>query len=586
LPGGKWFCREKEVSVASEMPADFVIVPRGGNSVTTGVKTISLPRFLMVTASLCALTLLTGCFETKDEFTLNPDGSGKVIHECAFQQVNLGGDNEVTEESLKEAIGKVITEAKGVEAWREVSYKRLDDGRLYFKGTAYFTNLSTLDIPNQTMLEFDWKKSGAGAVLTLRTNKSEKQEGFQVKKEAVDWSKLTPDERAKKLKEERAKFQQAKAMMSAFVGGMKHEVGFRLPGQAGESSNFTKDASGALRLQFEGAKLLAAMEKLVADDAWAAKNFDSLGGQEKPMMDDAVNELVFGSKAPVRAAISGGQPLFNYATEVAAAKKEMVQIRQQLGLGSTVITVAPPAQGGALKGVKVVGVRLVSDLNSGRKNSDFRPFHQEAGYTLALLVEFPGSILGVTEESAFTAAIADDGSDLLPTSEWKRKINWPKLSEDKAAALIEAELKLPAPGVKGLRELSGTLEYQVGSATKEVALGFTNLLAGAKGLEFGAQIKSIKEGWNKDGSQQLELKLNLKKDSLKAVFLVVDGVKTELKQSGYGGGGNTYTFTYEFKGTIPANGKLVAEVYDQLQTFTTKFKLENVSLLGTPLNAK
>lgn len=54
------------------MPADFVIVPRGGNSVTTGVKTISLPRFLMVTASLCALTLLTGCFETKDEFTLDP----------------------------------------------------------------------------------------------------------------------------------------------------------------------------------------------------------------------------------------------------------------------------------------------------------------------------------------------------------------------------------------------------------------------------------------------------------------------------------------------------------------------------------
>jgi hypothetical protein len=239
-----------------------------------------------------------------------------------------------------------------------------------------------------------------------------------------------------------------------------------------------------------------------------------------------------------------------------------------------------------LKGVKVVGVRLVADLNSGRKNSDFRPFHQEPGYTLALLVEFPGSILAVTDESAFTAAVADDGSSLLQSSEWKRKINWPKLSEDKASALIEAELKLPAPGVKSLKELSGTLEYQVASATKEVALGFTNLLVGAKGMELGAQIKSIKEGWNKDGSQQMELKLNLKKDSLKAVWLVADGAKTELKQNGYGGGGNTYTFTYEYKGTFPPNGKLVAEVYDQLQTFTTTFKLENLSLLGTPLNAK
>jgi hypothetical protein len=72
LAGGKWFCREKEVSVAPEMPADFVIVPRGGNAVTTHVKTISLPRFPMVTASLCAMPLVTGCFETKDEFTLDP----------------------------------------------------------------------------------------------------------------------------------------------------------------------------------------------------------------------------------------------------------------------------------------------------------------------------------------------------------------------------------------------------------------------------------------------------------------------------------------------------------------------------------
>jgi hypothetical protein len=548
------------------------------------VKINSFSRFLTGAACLGALTLLTGCFETKDEFTVNPDGSGKVIHECSFQQVNLGGDNEATEDSLKEAIGKVLAEAKGVEAWRDVSYKWLDDGRLFFKGTAYFTNLSKLDIPNQTMLEFDWTKSAGGAVLTLRTNKSEKKGNLQPEKKSVDWARLTPDERTKKLKEERAKFQQAKGMMSALMGSMKHEVTFHLPGKVGESSNFTKAPAGALRLQFEGAKLLAAMEKLINDDAWAVKNFDSLGGQEKPMMDEEVNTLVFGSKAPVRAVVSGGAPLFNYATEVAAAKRETERIRKQLNLGSTTVTIAPPAQGGALKGVKVVGVRLVSE--TGPKNSDFRPFNYDAGYTVVLRVDFPGSILAVTDESAFETAVADDGSSLLQSSEWKRKINWPKLSEDKAAALIEAELKLPAPGVRGLKELSGRLQYQVASATKEVDLGFTELKPAAQGTELGAQIKSIKPGWKNDGSQQMELKLNLKKESLKAVRLLVDGSKTELKQNGYGGGGNTYTFTYESKTAIPANGKLLVEVYDQLQTFETTFKVENISLLGVPVNAK
>lgn len=205
---------------------------------------------------------------------------------------------------------------------------------------------------------------------------------------------------------------------------------------------------------------------------------------------------------------------------------------------------------------------------------------------MVLRVDFPGSILAVTDETKVTTALADDGSSLLPSSEWDQRIRWPKLSQDRSAALLEMELKLPAVGVKGLKELSGTLEYQVASATKEVDLGFTELKANAKGTELGAQIKSIKEGWNKDGSQQMELKLNLKKDSLKAVWLGADGAKTELKQNGYGGGGNTYTFTYESKTAFPANGKLVAEVYDQMQTFTTTFKLENISLLGTPLNAK
>lgn len=79
-----------------------------GKFITSGVKTTTTNYFRTIAVSLGAVLLLTGCFETKDEFTLNPDGSGKVIHECSFQQINLGGDSEATEDSLKEAIGKVL----------------------------------------------------------------------------------------------------------------------------------------------------------------------------------------------------------------------------------------------------------------------------------------------------------------------------------------------------------------------------------------------------------------------------------------------------------------------------------------------
>ncbi|MEY4385773.1 MAG: hypothetical protein RLY20_1056 [Verrucomicrobiota bacterium] len=547
------------------------------------MKKIMHARILNAVIAVAAATLLSGCFDTKDDFTLNPDGSGKVVHETSFQSMNLGGENESAEAALKEAVAKIVEEAKGVEAWRDVSFKRLDDGRMYFKGTAYFKALSQLDLPNQTMLEFDWNKTADGGVLTLRTNKGDssgEKEGFRMEKKKVDYSKLTPEERKKKLAEERAGFQQMKPMMNGILGAMKHEVTFHLPGKVAESSNFTKDPNGSLGLKFDGAKMVEAMDKLVNDDVWAMKNLGNAGSPDKPDMDDEMAAVMFGSKAPVRAIISGGKSAFDYATEVAAAKTEFVKIKKQLG--ASPVEVAAPAKGGELKSIKVVGVRLVSETD---KQREVRPFNYDAGYTLALLAELPGSVLGITDKSGLDSAIADDGSDLLPKSEWNRRFSFPKLTKDKSGAVLEVELNPPGPGVKGLKELSGHLEYSVAGGSKEVDLGFTELKADAQGGELGAKIQSIKDGWQK-GTQQLELKLKVNKDALKAVYLVVDGNKTELDQRGWGGGGNSYTFTYEIKGTFPANGKLVAEVFDQLQTFTVPFKLENITLLGAPMPAK
>jgi len=541
-----------------------------------------LPPLLTAAACLSVALLLSGCFETKEEFTLNPDGSGKVVHESSFQNINLSGDSDTSPESLKEAIARVIEDTKGVDAWRDVSYKRLDDGRLYFKGTAYFKDLSLLDIPNQTMLDFDWKKTGAGtALLTLRTNKGGEHDGFKLAKKPVDLTKLTPAERTQKIKEERAKFQQGKPMLAGFMGTMKHDVVFHLPGKISVQSNFTPGGGGALHIIFDGTKLLAAMDKLVADDAWMAKNLGSMGG-EKPAMDEEMNAVVFGTKAPVRATVNGlGAATFPYDTELAAAKKEFAKIQQQLG--ATPVTVAPPAKSGALKSLKVVGVRLVTESDEKR---ELRPFNCDAGYTLVLQAELPGSVLAITDKSGLDTAIADDGSDLLKDSEWDRRFSFPRLSTDKAAALLEAALKTPAPGVKGLKELSGHLQYSVAGGAKEIDLGFTELAVKSKGKELSAQIESIEEGWQKNGSQQMGLKLKIDKDALKAVYLVAGDAKTELKQSGYGGGMGSFTFTYESKTAFPATGKLVAEVYDQMQTFDVPFKLENISLLGAPLKAK
>lgn len=555
----------------------------------------SIAKKITLSAGLGLLLLTSGCFDTKEDFTINPDGSGKVVHECTFQSVNLNANNENQDpgRTLTNAVREVLEKSRGVDAWRNVTFRTLDDGRLYFRGTAYFKNLSKLDIPNQTMLELDWTKTADGqALLTLRTNQSgtEISEGVSiqpVKKPAP--KNLSPAELDQRLKQSRVQYQQTKPMMAGIFATMKHAIVLHLPGRVVSHSNFTNDAAGNLAIQFSGAKFLEVMDRLVNDNDWCRKHggtgFDDM--QEKPLLDAELNQFIFGEKAPVQAVIATGtKPLFDYAAEVAAAKKEFEPLKKALAVGASdaddsAEVSAAPATGG-LKSIRVAGVRLVRESDQQR---NLRPFNYDAGYTVSLLAEFPGAVQSVTDESTLAVATADDGTSLLPDSEWDRKVHFPSLAKDKTAAILEFKLNLPGSGVKGLKELSGQVQYRVAGGTKEVDLGLDELKAGATGTNLDARIESIRDGWKKDGSQDMVLHLKTNPDGLKALSLVVDGNKTELRQNGYGGGMNSYNFTYECKTAFPANGRLVAEVYDKMQTFAAPFKLENLSLLGAGLNA-
>ncbi|HWA24126.1 MAG TPA: hypothetical protein VG734_00520 [Lacunisphaera sp.] len=526
-------------------------------------------------ACLALLPLLAGCFETKQEFTLNPDGSGKVVHESKFQTMDLsGGGQKSSEKQVKAAVAEILKQSKGVEAWRDVSYELLPDGRIAFKGTAYFRNLSDFNIPNQTMLEFDWthEPNGTG-VLTLR-----EKSGASPNKKASATEKLSPDELAQKLKEARAQYQQAKPMMTMIMGAMKHEVVFHLPGKRGQTTAFKADPTGGLRLQFDGGKLLEAMEKLINDDAWLAQNASSLKPQDEgPQMDERMGELMFGEKGPVRAAVSGlAGAAFDYEAELAAAKEDFAALQQQLG--PVAGAVAPPAKGGELKSLKVVGVRLVRPVDEAL---EIRPFSEGPGYTVALLAELPGSVHAISDESGLDSAVASDGSNLLPESEFSRRFSFPKLSADKASVLLEASLTSPGPDVTGIKELTGHLRYTVAAGTVETDLGLAKMAADAKGKAHGAEVKSLSDK-SDEGSQTMELQLDLEPDTVKAAYVLIGREKIELSQRGYGGGGGTYVFTYESPKGFPAKSKVIVETYAQMETYDTPFKLENITLLGEP----
>jgi hypothetical protein len=523
------------------------------------------------------LLALAGCVETKDEYTLNPDGTGKVKHEAVFHTVNLNMSNDNAkpspEEEMKKAVREELEKAEGVEAWRDVAYQRDATGKVKFTATAYFRDLAALKLHNNGFKAAMFRPKWTNGTLELTSERKEPGNKKPVPQNAADLDQAVADARAQ--------FQQMKPMLTGVLGTMKTDMSFRLPGTVTESSNLKRETDGVLRIQFNGAQLLAVMEKWMTDDAKLREQIKAGRDPVKsgPESDVAMNEQLFGEAKPIQAVVKvNTQPAFDFAGEVAAAKAAMPAIFKALG-GAAPVAVAP-AGSAELKSVKVGGVRWVKFEDRDR---DIRPFNWSAGYTLSVIAELPGSVLNVTG-GELTKAEADTGEDLLPAKEWDRKIHFPALSKDKATTIFEVKLESPSDAALGFKEITGRITYLVGEKTKKMELGFAELADGAQGKELGAKLKSIKASQWEKGTTNVELQLNARREVVKAVE-VLDAAGQSLGATigGHSGFDNQTTVTLNLKAAPPKDGKIVVEMYDELKKFDAPFVLKNISLLGQPL---
>lgn len=291
-------------------------------------------RSVFVVASLVALAaLIGGCIETKQDYTLNPDGSGKVVFEVTVGESPLNmmgqeGDKPDPEVQARRMVKSLIDGSQGVDAWADVKYARTDDGRTRVSGTAYFKDFAKLKFQMASMEGLTFTKDDKGGmVLALQ----QKDEG---KPPAAVPAPIPEDQMPARLEAERAKYQQIRIMMEAVMAKLKFDLGFLLPGTLTEVSNFRKEPSGTVRIVLEGAKMLEVMDKLMADDAYVRQAMVSgTGIGPGPRMDDNVREMLFGAKGPIRACVTGPfQPRFAYDAEVAAAKTNYPAMIQRLGL--------------------------------------------------------------------------------------------------------------------------------------------------------------------------------------------------------------------------------------------------------------
>jgi hypothetical protein len=278
---------------------------------------------IFILVLILAPFLLAGCFESKEEYVLNPDGSGKVNIVGSFETGIPGAPPSTDPNDTPRQVKELLEKSRGVDAWSNITYERTKEGRIGFKGTAYFPNLSELDLETFGK-EASFTKSGNNLVLQIE----EKEKGD------TPQAKLTEDEIKAQINQSKQEWKQMKTIIGPMLEKIKQQLTYKLPSTVESSMNMKKVDSTTVTVQMDGTKLITAMDSMMADDAWLKKQAEAgnLGpGGSGPEIDEEVNARMFGERGPVMAKISvSAAPQFDYQKEVATAKAEHAKFLEKL----------------------------------------------------------------------------------------------------------------------------------------------------------------------------------------------------------------------------------------------------------------
>lgn len=106
-----------------------------------------LNNYLLIFVAFCLLPL-AGCIQGQATVSLNQDGSGKVLIETVIDIPDSqdSADKYQTYYNILTQTKNSLLMSEGIDAWKNVDWKFLDNGKFYFKGEAYFKSINDVAI--------------------------------------------------------------------------------------------------------------------------------------------------------------------------------------------------------------------------------------------------------------------------------------------------------------------------------------------------------------------------------------------------------------------------------------------------------
>ena len=548
------------------------VVPDG----LAGIMTWPL-RLLAITTAF----LLAACYQEERTYTLNPDGSGKVVFELTMPldaAISFGNDdNKKPEEKLKDAAREILEESEGVSAWTDVSFALKDDEKIDFKGTAYFKDLNQLNLKMGSVSSsfLNPALTRDGDVVTLTCSQSDGEEDDEEEeKKGKEWGKMTAEEQEAEVAKVKQQLVQMKAMAAGMMGDMTSKTTFHLPRKPSKNHNFEELSDTSYVVEASGAKMMAAFDKLIEDEEMlrsAAGNGLEVQGDPP----EEIFEAMFGRPGNPTLTFSGaGEAAFDYQAEVKAAQEAAPAMLEKLGL--KIIPPAPISGEGKFESLRLAGLRIVTPSS----DDSVRPFNWSEGISLAFIAKLPGAVISA-DDGKVTTFTLENGQNLLAKRDWDREIRSVDLSEDGTTVGFEVNSdQLPDAGVSMIKELAGELVFMAAKGSELMDLGFKKMAVDEAGEHFGAKIEKLGDhSFHKD-KKEVSIRFELKRDMIKDVhFIDADGVRLESQRNGHFWSGDSGTITFTVDKALDEACRVEVETFIGITKHVIPFKVENTPLM-------
>jgi tetratricopeptide (TPR) repeat protein len=258
-----------------------------------------------------SLLPVAGCIQGQATVSLNPDGSGKIFFETVIDPCSVGCQDY---RSYLLLIRESLLKSEGIDAWSQVDWKKLPNGKYYFKGQAFFKSVDNVAIHFGQLkcnLQAMWlADSNDRKIVGLRTLKSQAEE--------KEWQKQNSPLRYKLFASDTA----------VVLNNLRLDIVFNLPAKAERAEGFEKIDERTVHFLLNGKRMVYLLDYIRQNGLYQLAercNYD-----KAKFLNNELLPLYLEKVEPLKMGFTGGENVFDYEKEKTAAKKGIVKVIERL----------------------------------------------------------------------------------------------------------------------------------------------------------------------------------------------------------------------------------------------------------------